>query len=289
MERGIRYIISEIRENFGSPGWWRNRVIVPYVLGTASRFHPRYPGYGEVVHVMEEDWDNLIVLDACRADVFEEEADLEQFDEYRRETSLGSHSSEWTKRNFGGQQFGDTVYVSANPHTGLIVPDSFHRLVELRETHFDDQMETVLPDQMVETVLETHEQHPDKRLIAHFMQPHAPFVHEEASPPPFEGDLEEFWREYRRTLRYVLTYAIDLAEELGGKTVITADHGQTREKKLFGLLEINPHPPRLRLPELVTVPWATIEGDCRDIEADEVNELDPSDDVEDRLRHLGYR
>lgn len=289
MERGIRHAIAEVRENFGSLGWWRNRVFVPYILGTASRFHPRYPGYDEAIHVMEEDWDNLIILDACRADFFEEEADLDEFDAYRRVISLGSHSSEWTERNFDGREFGDTVYVTGNPHTGMIAPNSFHRLIELRESAFDEEMGTVLPEQVVEATLDAHDQYPHKRLIAHFMQPHGPFVHEDADSSSFDGDVSEFWEEYRQTLRYVLGHARELAEELDGKTVITADHGQTRERRLLSVFEINPHPPRLRLPELVTVPWAAIEGERRRIESGKVSELEASDDLEDRLKHLGYR
>ena len=75
---------------------------------------------------MEEDWDTFIVLDACRADFFEEVADFSWFDSYTSRVSLGSHSSEWTRKNFAEREFPDTVYVSANPHTSLIVGGNFH-------------------------------------------------------------------------------------------------------------------------------------------------------------------
>ena len=284
----IRYVASEIRTNATSIGWWRNRVLVPYVLGTATRFHPRYPGYDDAIDVMAADWDNLIVLDACRADAFEALVDTSVFDEYERVVSLGSHSSEWTERNFAGRSFGDTVYVSANPHTAIEAADSFHELVELQRSDFDERMQTVLPERVSEAAIDTHETYPDKRLIVHFMQPHGPFVHEDASPPPFEGGDEEFWKQYARSVRHVVTYARELAAQFGGKTVITADHGQTRRRKLSGLFEINPHPPRFRLPELVTVPWATIDGERREIRAGATNEAETGDDLEERLRYLGY-
>lgn len=287
MRIGVRHALSEVRENFTSPKWWRNRVLIPYVFGTATRLDPRNPGYREAVRVMEEDWDNLIILDACRADIFEEVADLESFDEYRREISLGSHSSEWTRRNFSGREFGDTVYVSANPHTGMVAGDSFHELVELRESEFDDKYGTVLPETMVERAIEVHERNPNKRLIVHFMQPHSPFIYEGASPPPFTGTVEDFWEGYAKSLDHVLPMVNRLASIIKGLTVISADHGQTFGREVYGV-GLPTHPPQFRLPELVTVPWATIEYGRRDIIAGTINEIEPSEDVELRLSQLGY-
>ena len=109
MAVSLRHALSEIRKNYDSPSWWRNRVFVPYLFGTLTRFYPKYPGYDEAVRVMEEDWDTLIVLDACRSDSFQSVADLDAYDSYETKVSLGSHSSEWTRRNFAGRQFDDTV------------------------------------------------------------------------------------------------------------------------------------------------------------------------------------
>ncbi|WP_186313321.1 hypothetical protein [Halorubrum salsamenti] len=49
---------------------------------------------------MDEEWDNLIILDACRLDLFEETIDTGQFDEYRHVWSRGSKTDEWTYNNF---------------------------------------------------------------------------------------------------------------------------------------------------------------------------------------------
>ena len=155
MSPSLERALSEIRANYDSLNWWRNRVLLPYVVGTATRLHPGYPGYDEAIRVMDEDWDTLVVLDACRADVFEEVADLARFDAYEPVVSLGSHSSEWTRRNFRGGRFDDTVYVSANPHTALEAGDSFHRVLELWETHTDEDAGVVLPDAVRDAVVES--------------------------------------------------------------------------------------------------------------------------------------
>jgi hypothetical protein len=286
MSVGPRRAISEIRKNYDSFNWWRNRVFVPYVFGTATRYYPGYPGYGDAVHVMEEDWDTLIVLDACRADYFETVADLEDYDAYESRISLGSHSSEWTRRNFQGEEFGDTVYVSANPHTSLEAGDAFHHIVELWEEDFDEDAGVVLPEVVRDATIDAHEAFPDKRLIAHFMQPHGPFVGSDIEEP-YE-DEAEYWRAYQQNLDHVLTFAEDLIEEIPGRTAITADHGQAYTKGWKDLVGIGGHKPRLRFPSLVEVPWAVVEaGDRREVRAGDVSTAE-GEQVRDRLEKLGY-
>lgn len=286
MTVGVRHALSEIRENYRSLNWWRNRVLVPYVIGTATRLHPSYPGYNDAVRVMEEDWDTLIVLDACRADYFEEVADLDAFDEYEARVSLGSHSSEWTRRNFSGREFSDTVYVSANPHTSLEAGDSFHRIVELWETHTDEDEGVVLPESVVEAAKEAHAEFGDKRMIVHFMQPHGPFV---GSDQAVTDDTDEaYWQAYSENLEYVLDFALELVEAIPGRAVITADHGQIRVGLFGELLGIGGHKPGLRFPRLVRVPWAVLDGQRRTIRSGEITEA-TGNSVEDRLEQLGYR
>jgi hypothetical protein len=284
MELG--YALSELRKNFASPNWWRTRVFTPYVLGTLTHLNPQNPGYDESIHVMKKDWDNLIILDACRADYFEEAADLDEFDDYRREVSLGSHSSEWTKRNFEGKEFGDTVYVTGNPHTSMIAGDSFHEIIEPPETEVSG-VHAVLPESMMEAARDASEQYPNKRLIIHFMQPHGPFIHKNARNPPLPTN--EYWDEYKQAVEYIIPRARGFANELDGLTAISADHGQMMGSKLFGLFKVSNHPPRLRYPGLVSVPWATVGGKRRDIREGDTTKASVSDDLEDRLAHLGYR
>jgi len=285
MKRGIRHALSEVRKNYTSLNWWRNRVFVPYVIGTASRFHPRYPGYDNAVRVMEEDWDTLVVLDACRADTFQKVADLSRYDHYSTRVSRGSHSSEWTRRNFSGQQFEDTVYVSANPHTSLIASDSFHRIFELWENDFDDEAGVVLPENVRDAAIEAYEQFPNKRLIIHFMQPHGPLVGSDIEQPYQSED--KYWQAYEENLEYVLPFVDEIIQSIPGKTVVTADHGQIHSSGLKSQLGLGGHPPRVRFPGLVNVPWATIDGERREIQEGEISEAG-SDRIEERLEQLGY-
>jgi hypothetical protein len=285
MTLSVRYAVSEIRQNYDSLNWWRNRVVVPYLFGTATRLHPRYPDYKDAVRVMDEDWDTLIVLDACRADSFRQVADVEQFDSVHTCVSLGSHSSEWTRRNFAGQTFGDTVYVSANPHTSLEAGDAFHKIVELWETDFDEEAGVVLPDAVRDAAIDAYRAYPNKRIIIHFMQPHGPFVGSDLGNE--YADAAEYWQAYHDNLEYVLPFVDAIIDAIPGKTVVTADHGQAYASGLAERLGIGGHKPRLRLPSLVEVPWAVHEGDRREIQRGTTSKAQ-GESVNDRLRDLGY-
>lgn len=98
------------------------------------------------IDVMDQDWDNLIILDACRADYFEQVADLSIFDEYRVVTSKASATPEFVEKTFTGREFGDTVYVNSNPHISRDAPDSFHKRYDLWTEAFDDENGTVMPE-----------------------------------------------------------------------------------------------------------------------------------------------
>lgn len=277
--------LSSIKNNYQSFNWWRNRVFVPYVIGTLTRLYPRYPGYSEATYVTEEDWDNLFVLDACRADAFERVADLSQFDDYSRVVSAGSHSSEWTRRNFTGRQFGDIVYVSANPHTGKLAGDSFHDLVPMWEQDFDQEAWTVPPEAMADAARETAKKYPNKRLIVHFMQPHGPFL---GSDVPDEEIEDRFWEAYDQNLQFVLETVEGLLTDLNGRTVITADHGEIPPGPIKNALGVSNHRPRLRHPDLVDVPWAIVSGERRKIVNGDIKKSNTTK-VDERLRDLGYK
>lgn len=262
-----------------------DRVFIPYVVGTLTRLHPNYPGYDDAIDVHEADWDNLIVLDGCRADAFERVAELGRFDDYRSVVSLGSHSSEWTRRNFAGRAFGDTVYLSANPHTSKLAGDSFHAIVEMWNREFDEAVGTVHPEDMAAAAPEAHGEYPNKRLIAHFMQPHGPFV---GSDIPEDEHEDRYWEAYDQNLAHVLDIVYDLLDNLSGRTVVTADHGQIGPYPVLDVLGLSGHKPGLRHPGLVVVPWATVDGERRRI-LDGVTATAGTDNVRQRLRDLGYQ
>jgi hypothetical protein len=134
---------------------------------------------------MENDWDNLIVLDACRYDIL---ADINPFSQpVEQRVSLGSNTTEFCRRNFVGKQYHDTVYITANPKGLKIdIPGrygdhqrTFHATVSLLD-EWDSDTHTVMPEDVTRRALELQEEFPDKRLIIHFVQPHLPYLGKKA-------------------------------------------------------------------------------------------------------------
>ena len=124
--------------------------------------------------VMAEDWDNLLILDACRFDMFERANTIPGRLESRR--SKGSATLEFVRNNFAGERHYDTVYVTGNPFVSTDAGDAFHDLYEVWRTDWDDELGTVRPEPMCEAVLRANEAYPNKRLVGHLMQPHHPFI-----------------------------------------------------------------------------------------------------------------
>lgn len=273
--------------------------------------------HGAGTRVIEEDWDNLLILDACRYNMFAGHIDLGGTLESR--ISLGSSSEEFLERNFGDGTFHDTVYVNANPYIPRLSLDegTFHAVIDCLG-EWDKQLQTIRPETVARAARDAHERYPDKRLIIHFMQPHAPFIgkrgrsmigggwtmdHDVEEEPGIwnqlrdgsaDIDLETVWEAYKENLDVVLEEVRPLISDLNGKSVITADHGNLVGERLspiptrrkFG------HPYGVHTEELVKVPWFEIEGESRrEVYADPPVEREsiPEEEVDERLEALGYK
>lgn len=264
------------------------------------------------VDLFGEDWDNLLLLDACRYDDFAALHDLPGTLESR--VSRGSHTVEWLRGNFAGRELLDTVYVTASPQFHVKGVDTqFHAVDNVWDGDgWDEAAGTVRPETMVERALAAAERYPDKRLLVHFIQPHYPFIED---PELFGGSLtdsetpdiwallmhgdsdltaEEVRAAYRRNLTAVLPAVRTLLEQLEGLTVVTADHGNMFGERATPVpVREWGHPPGIYTEQLVKVPWLTYANGRRTIVSERpTEESAPADgvgaDVEDRLRHLGY-
>jgi hypothetical protein len=295
--------------------------------------------HGTGIDVMAEDWDNLIILDACRYDAFAETNDIDGTLESR--ISRGSHSDIFMQENFAGRQLHDTIYVGGNPFVGHLGDEVFHEIRPIdvnklkncptygRQDETDilpEESYVDLPSDVVEETRRTHEQQPKKRLIAHFMQPHLPFIGPTGLQlyrevlRAYKDELEiqgsvkrwgalsltlyrfvddenvgitdtDLREAYVENLEIVLKYAAELVETLPGRTVITADHGELLGDHVFGYGKEYAHPRKLQTSELREVPWFIIEGsERRDVTADPPVESERMDaeTTEAKLRALGY-
>jgi len=278
----------------------------------------RMQGSKDGVEVVTEDWDNLIILDACRYDVFESVNHLPG--RLERRTSRASVTWSFLKENFENRRLHDTVYVAANAVVGENVDrlDVF-KLVGLWKRSDQDRYDVVEPATVVKEAMALHREYPDKRLIVHFLQPHTPFLVRGGERIPAgspyrnydaarRGEIPEaaIRQVYEENVANVLEYVGELVEEIDGKTVVTADHGELLGEGVGALNRIlHPrwslssrrnfdygHYSHIRMPELVEVPWLVIDGERRRdiVSADEPIGVEmETNSIEQQLEALGYR
>jgi hypothetical protein len=302
--------LSRLRRGLESPNLF---------LREANRlYHTRgytRPYNTDGLDLFSADWDHLIILDACRYDMFAEQADLPGSLEAR--VSRGSSTVEFLRANFAGRDFRDTVYVTANPQLYRHNDEMgarLHATVEVwQEDGWDEERKTVLPETMADRTLAAAERFPNKRLVSHFIQPHYPFLYDEAVFDDSQaflrpdesgswqqimtGDLsvsrESIWRAYRATLDRALPAVERLLDELDGRVVVTADHGNMVGERARPVPVVEwGHPAGLYTEQLVRVPWHVREGERREIvrgAPPETEEPAATAAVEERLADLGYR
>lgn len=295
----------------------------------------------EEIYPMEKDWDYLLVLDACRYDYFEKLYGDYFKGNLRKVRSPGSETSEWARKVFT-EEYEDAVYVSGNPRINSKVKvrdfdasKHFHKVIDVWDWGWDNDLGTVRPEVINRAALETREESPEKRMIVQYMQPHAPYLslgpldytadrdpsnHRLSSGgkglrsffgPIFRdilgpritrrvraflglspvGPLEAALREigvdelvelYRDNVRAGLRYAAILSEELSGKVILTADHGE-----LLGEEGYFAHPREKDITELREVPWLEVEeikcGGSEDFEKNNITRKVKSLKEEDKI------
>ena len=134
-------------------------------------------------NLMEEDWDYLIILDACRYDYFQKVYGNYLRGKLRKARSPASATSEWLKKTFT-RRYNDVVYVSANPYinsrgvdvVGFDARDYFHTIIDVWDFGWNEAVGTVPPEEVNSAAIAAKLTHPNKRLIIHYLQPHAPYI-----------------------------------------------------------------------------------------------------------------
>lgn len=143
---------------------------------------PEIESQKRLIH--ETDWDNLIILDACRYDYFEKFYDEYLSGELREVVSSGINTSSWVDNTFSGFDFPDVVYVSGNPHINskgvgygsFDGSEIFYKVMDVWDYGWDEEKQTTPPSVLGKEMRRARMKYPKKRLICHFVQPHAPYL-----------------------------------------------------------------------------------------------------------------
>lgn len=184
-------------------------------------------------------WRNLIILDACRADAFQRVYPDYLRGKYETVYSPASCTRYWLRETWKDTDYSDITYISCNmymqqnkdrhvwqyPH-----PKRFKRIIDVWK-------EGLMPWHIEKYALTT-----PGRKVLHYNFPHQPYYGEEK---------DCIYQGHEDNLKYVMPHLQKLLPKLGGKTIITSDHGEIFRPGLAY------HPCSKENPQLRHVPWFT--------------------------------
>lgn len=277
----IKRILGYIKEGNVTPFY------IQFLRKIIWLLHHKDFGKRNAVKVMGEDWDYLIILDACRYDMFKEVVD----EKANYVISGGSTTQEWQIWNFGGK-YKDVVYIAGNPHFASAHLkknfgfNPFYRVEEVWDYGWDSSVKTVPPEEVTIAALNTLKSFPEKKMIIHYNQPHHPFLsdkelikRDDGIWHTLEGGLwggrkETVWdlakrgevsiervkEAYKGNLKIVMEEVKKITEELHGRVILTSDHGN-----LVGEYGLYGHYGNLRTEQLVKVPWVILKDEKKEI------------------------
>lgn len=304
---GMAYSWSALKTGIRSP-----RLAIDEI----EKIYYSKEGGDQGINILSEDWDVLAILDACRYDSFAKRANIQG--ELKKVRSKASATDPFLRKNLSGKDATDAVYVTGNPQfyriqNGIYDVDpidcEFYDTINVWQDNWDEEHRTVRPEIVTDAAIRAAENYPNKRILVHYLQPHAPYIGptgQEHLPTDvlnfwtsykkgeIEVDLEVVRQAYHENLDLVLEDVKRLFTEIEGKIVVSADHGEMLGER-SGLLPTRKygHPIGVHTPGLVEVPWLVKNtGERRDIVAEEpeqTGDLDVADEeVKERLRDLGY-
>jgi len=225
----------------------------------------------EVGRIPVNDFDTIILLDACRFDYYT------KFRKAELRLAPGNATQISIPKFFPGRY--DRIYISANPYInslGRVKPinynprEHFLKVIDVWKDGWEavDGVETVPPWNV--TAEAAKWQRCGYKTIVHFMQPHAPYIGEiklrvgggynvrasllglpKRERSKSKPDFDLVRKAYLSNLELVLRYAMQV---VSGRTLITSDHGE-----LLGVLGRTGHPTDVNHPKLREIPWEVIE------------------------------
>lgn len=245
-----------------------------------------------IIH--NSDWDNLIILDACRYDFFKEIHNfIPNIDgELTKLRTRGTNTGEFLTKTFPNEY--DIEIFSGSPvvngkgtptkvekYNEYVPEEHFSQIYDIWDTHWDEEKETVLPEELNRFYMESKKDYKtSKKQIFWYLQPHAPLIgsiklyrtnaalgdnyglNDIINHELYFSDAgkEIFEKAYALNLIRALFNVAKLLPHLEGKTVITSDHGEKLPTEGMG------HPSESEKESLRAVPWLEIdEGEKIDI------------------------
>ncbi|ELZ86147.1 hypothetical protein C453_10028 [Haloferax elongans ATCC BAA-1513] len=325
MQLSVREWFSEMQERVSDLGL-RGLLYIPFTIylslwyGVTSRYEP-----GE--NVFEDEWDLLIILDACRIDTLREVADEYEFiREIDTRWSVGTQSAEWIAKTFTKtyeREIQKTSYITGNPFSDRVLKEKRYPPVVNNTIPFDianwnvaegtdfndldivwqesdDTYNVVLPDVLTDRVIKAGREGTQDKIIVHYMQPHLPYIGEaiKTGRPATEVEAKGYElmergqaqrEEVYPLYRETLRYVLDDVEELLENIDAEKVAITADHGEAFGEMSLYGHPEGLPLPIVKRVPW--VETTAKDLGTRDPKETESQSldkNIESQLRDLGY-
>jgi len=272
----------------------------------------------------------LVILDATRYDIFTDHYQESLNGELSKVWASGRWTGQYAERTWDGDH--DFTYLSTVP----VINDRryeqrgrdyrptkhLHNLVNVWETHWDPELETVRADTLTRLALEKY-QSGTRRMAVHYLQPHAPYIgrrqaaRDEGATSGLEdkeldsqrifenrskptevlleqiesGELSdaELKEAYRENLKYVLRHVEKLIQRVNVPVVVTSDHGEHLGE---GSKYLHQEDSAL----IRQVPWLEVSpelvgsrlGEPLDYDANQKLNDGANRDIKEQLKSLGY-
>jgi len=296
-------------------------------LETYRRYH-RIPYQRELItEFVESDSFCLIILDACRYDVFDNNIDEYLDGELQLVWGSGRWTGDYAVRTW--QKYYQLTYFASIPvvsdaHFNRIDQDfkpskHFENLVRCWDSEWDPELGTVPANRVTDCAIQYLLDTDSPQIVVHYAQPHVPYIGD-TEILPWEGGSDKNIQErlddgtqptikfyemirkgeisnkklqkaYEDNLRYALSEVVRLVQRINCPVIITSDHGEHLGEKGRYLHKTDSN-------ILRRVPWFIV--DDSEIGVTQIEDkyrscqdtLDKKQysppDIEDRLAHLGY-
>lgn len=270
------------------------RLLRPLYLFYEGIFLSATNHYPVGTNVFEQDWDALIILDACRVDALAELATEYKFiGQVNSIRSVGSSSFEWmnqTFRNRYREEIADTAYVTQNSFhdrilgnggiTGqavlpigpsqfdVVAPSDFQYIEGLWQANFEEGSEWKIESEVTSRVhpryttdrcIRAGRRIECERLIVHYMYPHDPYVLAEPKlQPNFDTALKSGAASKSEAWEAYLDnlrFVLDEIELLLKNLDRDKVIISADHGEAFGEYGFYRHPPACPIPSVRRVPW----------------------------------
>ncbi|MFW6134895.1 MAG: hypothetical protein ACOC5R_04910 [Elusimicrobiota bacterium] len=139
------------------------------------------------IDLAEYKWDILVILDACRYDMFKKvyKDIIGRYGTLKKAISPTTTTQEFLKNIFHDKSLKDVIYISGNPYinstdislSGFDPKKHFKKVVDVWDFGWDDKLGTVHPKELNKSAIVSLDLHRKNRHIIHYLQPHSPYIY----------------------------------------------------------------------------------------------------------------